>query len=226
MIVFVVGTDTNIGKTYATGLLAWGALHSRLKVITQKPVQTGSEIPEDLFLHRALMGLPQDPPDLLRLTNPYLFPYPAAPLTAAELKGETISLLYLKECLQTLEERYDLVFVEGAGGLLVPFTAEETFLDFISLITAPVVVVSPARLGTINHTLLTIEALRRRSLWVFGLVYNTYYLQDEFLAEKSLEEIKRFTGLDNILTMPPLKDTPPRDLLPEVQRFLRPILPL
>ena len=226
MIIFVVGTDTGIGKTYATGLLAWGALKAGLKVITQKPVQTGSHVPEDLLVHRELMGLPEDPPSLLKLTNPYLFSYPAAPATAAEREGREVSLLRLKKTLAQLEDLYDLVFVEGAGGLYVPFTPRETFLDLLSLILAPVVVVSPARLGTINHTVLTIEALKRRSLWILGLVYNHHFLHDEFLAAKSLDEIKKLTGLDNILTMPSLRGQPPEDLLPQVQQFLAPLLPL
>ncbi len=221
MIFFIVGTDTGIGKTVATGILAWAFKEAGYRVITQKPVQTGALEPEDLLLHRLLMGNPPDPPELLALTCPYLFRYPAAPELAARLEGQRLDLLHLKHCLEELEHRYDVVLVEGAGGLLVPFTPEETFLDFMSLFLGPVIVVSAARLGTINHTLLTLQALRARSFVVSGLVYNRYFATDDFLADQSLADIKRFGQVEHILELPAFDVPYPHpDILSQTQFFI------
>ncbi len=225
MIFFVVGTDTGIGKTVATGLLARAFKEAGYKVITQKPVQTGALEPEDLLLHRQIMGVPPDPPELLALTGPYLFRYPAAPELSARLEGQQIDLLRLKQALEELERLYDVVLVEGAGGLLVPFTPEETFLDFMSLFLGPAIVVSAARLGTINHTLLTLQALRARSFVVSGLVYNRYFARDDFLADQSLADIRRFGQVERILELPALDLSKIEDhLLSEAKAFVESLL--
>ncbi len=225
MILFITGTDTGVGKTYATGLLGRVLLQEGFRVITQKPIQTGAQKPEDLMLHRKLMNLPADDEELLSLTNPYLFSYPAAPETAARLEGKKVSLLHLKKTLESLNKRYDFVLVEGAGGLDVPLNEKETFLDLFSYFLAPVVVVSSARLGTINHTVLTVEALKRRGLYVYGLIYNLFGVNDDFLALTSLQNIKRLTGIDNILTLPPLESQISHTLLRCTRRFLKSFLP-
>ncbi len=221
MIIFFTGTDTGIGKTIAVGVLARALKEAGRRVITQKLVQTGAEEPEDLLIHRRLMGEPPDPPELLSLTCPYLFSYPAAPELAARLEGKEIDLLYLKRCVEELERRYEIVLVEGAGGLLVPLTREDTMLDFLSLILCPVVVVSAARLGTINHSLLTIKALRQRSLFVAGLVYNKYFVTDEFLAKENLADIKHFGELENVLCLPTVTESLPASVIKEAQNFLK-----
>ncbi len=221
MIFFITGTDTDIGKTITVGLLAKTAKELGKQVITQKLVQTGAKEPIDLLVHRQMMGLPLDPPNLLRYTCPYLFSYPAAPKTAAGLEDKRIDLLVLKRALEELALRYEIVFIEGVGGLWVPLTQKETLLDFLSLILCPVVVVCAARLGTINHTLLTIEALRQRSLFVAGLVYNLYFMNDEFLAEESLLEIKRLSGIENVLKLPRISERPPLQILEKTANFLK-----
>jgi len=208
-LIFVTGTDTGIGKSYATGLLARAYLALGKRVITQKPVQTGARGPEDILIHRRLMGLPPDPPELLRLTCPYIFEYPAAPETAASLEGRKIDHRHLLQCLRELSENYEVVLVEGAGGLYVPLTEDLTILDFISLIMCPVLVVSAARLGTINHTVLTLKALKARGLYVAGLIYNLYFVTDELLAERSLRDIKRLAEIDRIVRLPKVSEENP-----------------
>ncbi len=218
-LIFVTGTDTGVGKSYATGLMARAYLELGVKVITAKPVQTGTREPEDLLLHRRLMGLPPDPPELLDLTCPYIFEYPAAPATAAEREGRVIDLARILSALRELTRRYEIVLVEGAGGLFVPFTPEYTLLDLMNLVLAPVVVVSAARLGTINHTVLTLEALKARSLYVAALIYNHYFASDEWLARKSLEDIQRLAGPQAVFHLKDLSRGP--DGLSELKAFLK-----
>ncbi len=207
-LIFITGTDTGVGKSYATGLLARAYRELGVKVITAKPVQTGAKEPEDLLLHRRLMGFPLDPPELLDLTGPYLFSYPAAPTTAAAREGKRVELKKIRDGLRKLAQDYEIVLVEGAGGLYVPFTEEYTFLDLISLFLGPVVVVSAARLGTINHTVLTLKALRQRGLVISGLIYNRYFEKDPFLAQESLKDIKCLASVPAVLEIGDLEKGP------------------
>ncbi len=220
MIFFVTGTDTSIGKTYATALLAKGFELLGKKVITQKPVQTGADCPEDLFMHRKLTGWSPDPPELLKLTSPYVFEFPAAPETAASLEGKKIDILHLKRTSERLAKNFEVVLIEGAGGLYVPITKEESMLDFISLLACPVFVVSAARLGTINHTVLTVNALKQRGLYVAGLIYNLCFAKDEIIAQKSLEEIMRLCELEHVLLMPKIEDQISTPLAEKARDFL------
>lgn len=219
-LIFVAGTDTGVGKTVACGLLARAYGELGLKVITAKPVQTGAQEPEDLLLHRQLMGLPPDPLELLSLTCPYIFAYPAAPTTAAAREGHRVERERLLEALRALLSRYEMVLVEGAGGLYVPYTEEETFLDLLQYFLAPVVVVSAAKLGTINHTLLTLEALRSRGLVVPALIYNRFFETDSYLATESLREIRRFGGPLPVFELPRLSE----ENLPEITGTLKEFL--
>ncbi len=221
MILFFTGTDTEVGKTITVGLFARTLKELGKRVITQKLIQTGAKEPIDLIKHRQMMELPLDHPNLLRYTCPYIFSYPAAPKTAAALENKKVDLLVLKHAVEELTLRYEIVLIEGVGGLFVPLTQEETLVDFLSLILCPVVIVSAAKLGTINHTLLTIEALRDRSLFVAGLVYNLYFMHDELIAEESLLEIKNFGEIENILKLPPIKDKPPLEILEKTATFLK-----
>ncbi|OAG27143.1 dethiobiotin synthase [Thermodesulfatator autotrophicus] len=224
MIFFVTGTDTGIGKTYATALLAKGFSLLGKKVITQKPVQTGADYPEDLNLHRKLAGMSADPPELLKLTSPYIFKFPAAPELAARLENQKVDILHLKKCAEELEKRFEVVLLEGAGGLYVPITREETFLDFISLLMCPVFLVSAARLGTINHTLLSINALKQRGIYIAGLIYNLYFSEDDIISRESLEDIKRLGEIEHVLIMPRIEDSIPQELALSAKEFLGNVL--
>jgi len=116
------------------------------------------------------------------------------------------------------------VLLEGAGGLYVPLTREYTFLDFMNLLMCPIFVVSAARLGTINHTVLTVNALKQRGLYVAGLLYNRHFATDDFLARRSLEDIKRLTEVENVLVFPTIEGTIPGELVRETVTFLEKVL--
>lgn len=172
-VLFVTGIDTGVGKTVATGLLARHLLRQGLSVVTQKLVQTGSGEPaEDIVAHRRLMGIPLLDVDRDGTTCPYVFPYPASPHLAAQLAGREVDPAVLLEATRTLSARFDRVLIEGAGGICVPLRAGVTVLDLAQAARWPVVVVTSARLGSVNHTLLTLEALGRRGLEVRGIVLN------------------------------------------------------
>lgn len=156
--IFVTGTDTGVGKTVVS---AW--LVRSLDADYWKPVQTGCEDDDDTPTVAALSGLAPS-----RLHPPaYRLRAPLAPDQAARLEGVEIDLDRLRPP-STLAP----LVVEGAGGVLVPLNARATMADLMVRLGLPVLVVARSGLGTINHTLLTLECLRRRALPVLGVVMN------------------------------------------------------
>lgn len=174
---FVSGIDTDIGKTIATGFLAQKWLTEGLQVTTVKCIQTGASTIEesDLAKHRAMMQRDWDHWDRAGLTAPYLFPYPASPhLASALCQGRTFQNEKVQNCLQQLQGHFDRILLEGAGGLMVPLREDLLTIDWICQNQWPVILVTSGRLGSINHTLLSLEALRARNIPLFALVYNSF----------------------------------------------------
>jgi dethiobiotin synthetase len=173
---FVSGIDTDVGKTVVTGLLARGAASLGARVITQKLVQTGCVgLSEDVARHREIMGAPVAvADDLPALSCPYVFSYPASPHLAARIDGATVDPARLAAATRALEARYDVVLVEGAGGLYVPLTRDYFTIDHVRDAGYPLILVTSARLGSINHTLLALEACRREGVRVAAVAFNRY----------------------------------------------------
>ena len=156
---FVSGIDTGIGKSIATGLYAKELAAAGRRVITQKIVQTGCQgIAEDIQTHRRLQGIGLTEHDRNGSTCPcpYVFAYPCSPHLAAEREQRPIDLKTIDAATQTLLQSYDTVLLEGAGGLMVPLNREQTLLDFAAERGYPLVLVTSGRLGSINHTLLSL----------------------------------------------------------------------
>lgn len=157
--VFVTGTDTGVGKTVAAACLAraWRAGY-------WKPVQTGTAGgDDDTAAAAALAGLPAE-----RVFAPaYVFQAPLSPHAAADLEGVRISM----DSIALPQTTHPLI-VEGAGGLLVPLNDRDFMIDLMARLALPVLLVARSTLGTINHTLLSLAALRARALPIAGVVLN------------------------------------------------------
>lgn len=182
-VLFVTGIDTDIGKTYATGYLAQMLLKNAPDnpnaVITQKLVQTGcTGIAEDLLTHREMMGLPLQDVDNNQITCPFVFDVPASPHLASRLENRVIDVEIITKSTQTLLQTYDTVLLEGAGGLMVPITENLLIIDYIAAQSYPVILVTSGRLGSINHTLLSLDALKQRNIPLHTLVYNHWQGSD------------------------------------------------
>jgi dethiobiotin synthetase len=182
--IFIAGIDTGVGKTVACGMLARYLLEQGESVITQKLVQTGARGARspDIALHRRLMGVRPTPEDRAGLTCPYVFRYPASPHLAAALEGRRIGESRITTATRRLASVYDRVLIEGVGGVDVPLRNGFTCLDYLASMKYPVVVVSSSRLGSINHTLLTLRALNSRRLRVTGIVYNRRWNENKVIA--------------------------------------------
>lgn len=189
----VTGIDTDIGKTVVTGMLAKSFNNHGINTITQKFVQTGCEgSSEDIVIHRQIMGMEMLDIDYKGITCPYIFPVPCSPHLAAKLANKTIDCDRILQATQSLTALYDMVLLEGAGGLLVPITEEYTFLDYLERQRYPLILVTSPRLGSINHTLAAIELAYRRGLEVAGIVYNRHNETDPTIAEDSREIFKLY----------------------------------
>ena len=182
-IMFVTGIGTDVGKSYATGWLARELAALGRKVITQKFIQTGNhEYSEDIEVHRRVMGIPMQARDLDHTTAPLILSYPASPHLAAEIDEVTVDFSLADKSTQTLAADYDTVLIEGAGGALVPLHDDYLTADYVADHNLPAVVVTNGQLGSINHTLLTLEALKNRGVKVAALIYNPYFDKDEIIC--------------------------------------------
>ncbi len=166
--VFVTGTDTGCGKTAVASALARSIRDAGRRVRVLKPIETGcaNGVPEDA---RALALAAEDDAELDRLC-PYRLALPAAPEIAARDEGVPLGLGPIDAALARARADADLVIVEGAGGLLVPISPGLDMAGLAAHMRLPLLVVARAALGTINHTLLTLEAARARGLRVIGVV--------------------------------------------------------
>lgn len=191
---FVSGIDTNVGKSYATGFLAREWNKAGIRTITQKLIQTGNEeLSEDIGLHRRLMGVDLLPEDDERLTMPEIFTYPCSPHLAAEIDGRAIDFARIGQATRTLSARYDAVLLEGAGGLMVPLTRELLTIDYVARHGYPLILVTSGRLGSINHTLLSLEAVRTRGIELHSVAYNLYPPEeDNRIREDTREYIRDY----------------------------------
>lgn len=193
-IYFISGIDTGIGKTYTTGYLAklWNTQGQQ--VITQKLIQTGNvDVSEDIQQHREIMGTGWLPEDESKLTMPEIFSYPASPHLATKLDGRDIDFAKIEAATQQLAEKFEVVLLEGAGGLMVPLTTELLTIDYLEQKKFPVILVSSGRLGSINHTLLSLEALKARGLSLYALAYNLNdESQDSLISKDTSEYLKAY----------------------------------
>lgn len=185
-IVCVTGIDTDIGKTIVTGLVARSFRNKGLSVITQKISQTGcTGMSEDIIKHRSIMGLEIQDVDRDGTTCPYVFPEPCSPHLAASLVGDSIDTSRVTDATNKLKQCYDLVLLEGVGGLLVPLNVEDTLLDYLEVQKYPLILVSSPRLGSINHTLSALELAKNRNIEVACIVYNRFLEENTTIADDS-----------------------------------------
>ena len=206
----VVGTDTGVGKTVVSLLLMqW--LHARgYDPFYVKPFQTGCIDPYDTdsdaaFVYRNTASLQQQDPARSVI---HCFTNPKAPFFAARDAGQRIDM---EKVLQTIEEMravHSPLVVEAAGGLLVPVGDKETVLDFLSRISCRPLLVARAALGTINHTLLSIEAMVRRKIDPLGVVLteSTRLPTAPEMVAENMEAIERFSGVQVSGVIPMLSD--------------------
>src|SRR3989339_88178 len=182
--IFVSAIDTGVGKTIASGLIAKKISEKGKKVITFKLVQTGcSGISEDIIKHREIMEIPLTEDDLSGLTCPYVFKHPCSPHLAAKLEEQTIHENVITNAISELEKKYDFLIIEGVGGLFVPINESLNIIDFIKKNKYPLALITTTKLGSINHTLMSLELLIRYNIPLKYLILNKYFCQDKLISK-------------------------------------------
>jgi dethiobiotin synthetase len=164
MHIFITGTDTNIGKTLVS---SWLCLHTLYDYF--KPIQTGSEEGTDSATVASLARVKVWP-------ESFVFKAPLSPHLAAKLEASEIDVRKV-----VLPQAGNLI-IEGAGGIMTPINADYLMIDLISMLQSPTIIVASSKLGTINHTLLTLQALRSRGIEVLGVIVSGKQNQDNCQA--------------------------------------------
>ena len=211
--IFVTGTDTGVGKTLASLALIAAFRKTGLKVGAMKPIETG--VGEDGPLDAIALRDAAGSTDPLATICPQQFGLPAAPNAAADAEDRQVDLAAIDAAYETLAKGRDLMVVEGAGGLLVPIRDDWTMAELARRLDLPLLVVARARLGTINHTALTLEVAASKELPVLGVIISHEGDPISAADASNLRILKTFLGDRLIGEIPPLGPTeaPPADAI-------------
>ncbi len=191
---FFTGTDTGVGKTTVAAAVACLLRQRGHEVAVRKPVATGGEsrggrlVSEDTIRLADAAGLG---PDAWEQVTPWTFADPVAPPVAARRQGVGLSLEQLIDAVYGTVRPGEVLLVEGVGGLLCPLTENDTVADLAAALGLPLVVVARRSLGTLNHTLLTLEAARARRLPVAGVVVSETAPPDGPADATNVDELRR-----------------------------------
>jgi len=203
--IFITATDTEVGKTFVSFLIARGAIDAGINASVIKPVATGGRMvcgelvsPDALFLRKHLpLRVPY------AALNPVCLQAPLAPYPAAAIERKPVRPQRLIRAVRAAQEQCDFLVVEGIGGVDVPITKTYWVRDLIRDVGLPALVVARAALGTINHTLLTVRELARSGVDVAGIVINQTQRDRKGLAEKTNRAV-----IEEIAGVPVLCDIP------------------
>ncbi len=189
---FIAGTDTGVGKTVVTAGMAAYLRQKGMDCGVMKPVESGclsGAKGSDTYYLKRMSGCTDD----LDLINAYAFEAPLAPGVAAQQEGITIEFERIAEGLRHLELLHPWVLVEGAGGLLVPLSQDQSMVDLIAFLGLPVLLVARLGLGTLNHTLLSLAYLESRQIPVVGVVLNALTQKTDLSARFNRHTLSQWT---------------------------------
>ncbi len=195
--IFITGTDTEVGKTIIAGGLARLIRNMGINVGIMKPVETGGKYKKGKLIGKDTEYLIRMSKiqDTYRHINPYVFEHPLAPYVAAELEGKKIYKKKILTSFRNLTDKYDFLVVEGCGGFLVPVTSNYMISDLAGDMKLPIIIVSRAGLGSINHTLLTLNHAQRSGLKVLGVIINKTSKNIQISEKTNPQVIRAFGGV-------------------------------
>ncbi len=205
---FITGTDTGIGKTLVAGAIAKILTDKKLKVGVFKPIATGC--------HRTREGLVSHDTEFLAncansdlslaTITPICYLTPAAPIVSAAHDGQQIDFNKIADAYKNICQNCDLIIAEGIGGVRVPLTTQFDLLDLAAEFDLPAVIVTRPNLGTINHTLMTIDCISATKLKIAGIVINGYNAAEATVAENSAEQVITLCSGVNVLSIVPFDE--------------------
>jgi dethiobiotin synthetase len=203
--IFITGTSTGVGKTIVAAGLAWALRKRRIDVGVMKPFATANRVFSRKYRSQdtailATASRVNDPDGEL---NPFFYSIACSPLVASELKHEPpVSIERALEALQNLGKKHDFLIAEGIGGIMVPLTENESIAGFAKRTELPLLIVSTSKLGTLNHTLLTVMACREFGLNIRGIILNKMSKKPNVVEQKTVEVIERLTDMKVLAVLP------------------------
>lgn len=218
---FITGSDTDVGKTFVTAGLTHVLYKNGRKVCPYKPVQSGGEIseigliPGDCKFVKEItdIALPYD------LMNTYCLEEPISPHRAAEKEGVHLIPEKILDHYYFLENKFDHVLVEGAGGVVVPLLRNSFYMyDLMKQLGIPTVVVTRTTVGTINHTALTVHYLRTLGITAKAIVFNGYEGHD--YEDDNIRILKDITNIEHTFLLPKVKDFSREHVQKVYERYL------
>jgi dethiobiotin synthetase len=210
---FITGTDTGVGKTLIGGAIARALVGSGRNVGVMKPFETGcrlqgnSLVPEDAVFLKEMSKCPED----IATVCPYRLRHPLAPGVAATIEKVEVKLERIKSIFLGMQKRYEVILVEGAGGLMVPVDEDLLTLDLIKLLNLPLIIVSRLSLGTINHTLLTVKHAQNSGIRVAGIIFNQLSPGTGKAEEANPDVIRKFSNVPILGQMPFISEEKRKD---------------
>ncbi|HKZ18085.1 MAG TPA: dethiobiotin synthase [Geobacteraceae bacterium] len=218
--IFITGTDTGVGKTVATAVIARILRGHGVKVGVMKPVTSGcivvdgKLVSEDAELLKWASATTAADSDIA----PYLLSAPLAPSAAATLDGTRICFSTIRAAYERLAAVHDFVLVEGAGGLMVPLIENLLVSDLIGYLGLPALVVSRPNLGTINHTLMTCFCAQQMGIEIKGIIVNNYPENPGPAEKYAPAMIEERSGVPVLGIFPHVNETDPATLTEAVYR--------
>ena len=211
---FFTGTDTAVGKTFITASVARLLRRLGQSVQVCKPVATGANWVDGRWLCDDTVRLAEAAgmSSAWDVVTPWSFPEPAAPPVAARRHGVALALTDIVEAVEARLLLDAVLLLEGVGGLLCPLTERETVADLAAALALPLVVVTRRSLGTLNHTLLTLEVARQRGLAVAGVIVNETERPEGIAAETNVEELRRRIDVPLLAVVPHQSRLPQEDV--------------
>ena len=202
---FVTATDTDIGKTYVCAGLAHALKKMDINVGIMKPFACGDKqkigfSSNDLTI-LANAAMVDDAEDII---NPFFFPIPASPYTAAKNLGVKIDVKHVMECFRKLDEIHDIVLVEGIGGIMTPILKDYAIIDLIKDLMANTIIVTSSKIGTVNHTVLTCNMCKNMNIPIKGLIINNFDSTGYPIPELE-RDLSALTDLPVLCSLPHMK---------------------
>ncbi len=219
--IFIIGTDTDVGKTFVTAGMAYRLRKEGYNACSFKPVQSGGILKENIMISEDVEFVK----DICGLENKdeklysYCFKEAVSPHLAGAMEKIEIDKNKIVQDYEKMKEKYDYIIVEGSGGIAVPLKKDYFIYDLVKDLNLPAVIVGRAGVGTINHTILTAEFAQSKGIQVKGIIINGY--TEGFYEEDNIKMIKNYTGMDIISTIKKVKTKNLKDIKKEYENSIQ-----
>ena len=203
--IFITGTSTGVGKTAIAAGLAWALKKRKVDVGVMKPFATANRVFSRKYRSRdtAILAKVSGVSDPDYNLNPFFYSIAASPLVASELKHcAPVDIKNAVQELKKLGRKHHFLITEGIGGIMVPLTENESVAGFAKRVDLPVVIVSTAKLGTLNHTLLTVLACKKFGLKITGIILNKTSKKPDIVEQKTAEVLERLAHIKVLAVIP------------------------